>query len=140
MRGSKDWEDPLVTGRNKLPAHASLGAYADAETAKLCDRTASPYVKSLSGDWAFRLFGSPEAAPDGFYSPGSDVSDWARMPVPGNWQMPDHWDALSFPDRPIYLNVFYPFEPDPPHVPEANPTGCYRRTFEIDESWRGRKV
>jgi beta-galactosidase len=140
MQGAKDWETPLMTGRNKLPGHVPLGAYPDAETARAGDRQASPYVKSLNGDWAFLLVASPDAAPERFYSPDFDASDWAALPVPGNWQMPEFWDALSFPDRPIYLNVHYPFEPDPPHVPEANPTGCYRRTFELDAGWGGRRI
>ena len=31
---------------------------------------------------------------------------------------------------PIYTNVQYPFPLDPPHVPDENPTGDHRRTFE----------
>ena len=32
--------------------------------------------------------------------------------------------------KPIYTNVQYPFPIDPPHVPDENPTGDYRRTFD----------
>jgi beta-galactosidase len=40
-------------------------------------------------------------------------------------------------DRPIYTNVIYPFPVDPPHVPDDNPTGCYRTYFDIPEEWQG---
>ncbi len=141
MALTDDYQNPLMIGRNKLAPHTPLGAYPDVETALTGDRTASPYVQLLSDrDWQFRLVASPGAAPAGFYEPTFDATDWAMLPVPGNWQMPHHWSGLSFDDRPIYLNVHYPFEPDPPHVPKANPTGCYRKTFWLDPSWREREV
>ena len=127
-----DWENPQVIGRNKLPGHAPLGAYPDAATALAGDRAASPNVRLLNGAWQFLLVRGPEQAPAGFYEPDFDASDWATMPVPGNWQMPANWASLAFEDRPIYLNVVYPFEANPPFVPEANPTGCYRTTFSLD--------
>jgi beta-galactosidase len=47
---------------------------------------------------------------------------------------------LGYPDKPIYTNIVYPFKADPPRVPQNNPTGLYRRTFTIPESWDGREV
>jgi beta-galactosidase len=41
--------------------------------------------------------------------------------------------------RPIYTNVQYPFPIDPPHVPDENPTGDHRRTFELPE-WGTERV
>ena len=48
--------------------------------------------------------------------------------------MPAHW-VLHGPDgaaygRPQYTNVQFPFPIDPPHVPDENPVGDYRRTFD----------
>ncbi|XP_022139268.1 uncharacterized protein LOC111010223 isoform X2 [Momordica charantia] len=43
-------------------------------------------------------------------------------------------------DKPIYTNVVYPFPVDPPHVPEDNPTGCYRTYFHLPEEWKGRRI
>ena len=43
-------------------------------------------------------------------------------------------------DKPHYTNVQMPFGGEPPHVPEANPTGIYERTFELPESWAGRRI
>ena len=54
-------------------------------------------------------------------------------PVPSNWQMHGH-------DRPIYTNVSYPFDVNPPFVREDNPTGCYRRTFTVPPEWKGEGV
>ena len=42
---------------------------------------------------------------------------------------------------PIYTNVNYPFPKNPPYIPhDDNPTGCYRHTFNIPESWAGRRT
>ena len=43
-------------------------------------------------------------------------------------------------DRPIYTNVQMPFRPQPPNVPDANPTGVYRTTVTVPREWRGRRV
>ncbi|MRT45043.1 beta-galactosidase, partial [Xylella fastidiosa subsp. multiplex] len=37
--------------------------------------------------------------------------------------------------RPIYTNVQFPFPIDPPHVPDENPTGDYRRHFALPADW-----
>ena len=49
--------------------------------------------------------------------------------------MPSHWvlPAGGPYGQPIYTNVQYPFPIDPPHVPDENPTGDHRRTFELPE-------
>ena len=134
MSKLNDWENPLVVGRNKRPGHVPLGAYPNAELALTCDRKASPYVRSLNGTWKFHLASCPEAVPASFFSEGYDVSGWADIVVPGNWQL------QGFDDVPIYTNVAYPFTPNPPFVPKENPTGCYRRTFTVDPAWLGRSI
>ena len=130
----RDWENPLVVGRNKQPGHVPLGAYPDAELALTCDRRASPFVQSLNGRWKFYLAPCPGQVPDGFYRQDFDVSGWAEIAVPGNWQL------QGFHDIPVYANVHYPFPPRPPFVPKENPTGCYRTTFRLDPAWQGRNV
>jgi beta-galactosidase len=78
---------------------------------------------SLDGDWAFRL--SPRAdAPLDFLDPCFDDADWERLPVPSHWQLHGH-------GAPAYTNIAYPFPVDPPHVPDENPTGDYRRAFRV---------
>ena len=46
------------------------------------------------------------------------------------WQMHGH-------GKPAYTNVTFPFPVDPPHVPNENPTGCYRRRFTVPAEWDG---
>ncbi|MDD0858498.1 glycoside hydrolase family 2 TIM barrel-domain containing protein [Arthrobacter alpinus] len=41
---------------------------------------------------------------------------------------------------PQYTNVVYPFPMDLPHVPEENPTGEYRRSITVPESWQGGRI
>lgn len=46
------------------------------------------------------------------------------------------WRTKGY-DVPIYTNFKYPFPVNPPRVPAANPTGCYRTTFRLPGSWGG---
>nr|WP_273386391.1 glycoside hydrolase family 2 TIM barrel-domain containing protein [Cohnella zeiphila] len=107
--------------------------YADEESALEAERGATPYVRLLNGDWAFSYAGSPALAPQGFEASDYDASDWDTIPVPSNWQLHGY-------GRPHYSSCPYPFPIDPPHVPLANPTGCYRTEFAIPPGWEGRFV
>ncbi len=127
-----EWESPAATSRNRETSHVPWGSYEDAGQAKGCDRRASRFVKLLNGTWKFRLYPNPVAAPK-FFAVDFDAQAWQDLPVPSNWQL--HGD-----DRPIYTNVQYPFPVDPPLSPGQNPTGCYRTTFTLPESWQDRQV
>jgi len=132
-----DWTDPTVTGRNRLPPHADVLPYQDAEHAVESARAASPWIHSLTGEWEFRLADSPAEAPADFVDPDFEPAgwdcDWDSVSVPSNWQTEGY-------GAPHYTNVVYPFPLDPPDVPTENPTGCYRRTFTVPDSWNGRQV
>ena len=134
MSSISDWENPLITGKNKRPGHVLMSAYPNARLALTCDRNKSPNVQMLNGTWKFHLAACPEEAPVGFHDEDFDVSGWADIAVPGNWQL------QGFNDIPIYTNVAYPFPPNPPFVPKENPTGCYRHIFTIDPAWLERKI
>jgi beta-galactosidase len=143
MAQLRDWENPLVVGRNRRPMHVPLGAYEDAaaalDAAVRGARHASPFVRVLNGSWKFFLAPTLADVPPRFFGGGYDDSAWSSIPVPSNWQLP----AVALPgykDNPIYANVHYTFAPDPPYVPVANPTGCYRKTFTLDPTWEGRSV
>src|SRR4051795_10410672 len=82
---------------------------------------------SLDGDWAFRLSPTADAQLD-FVEPGFDDSAWERLPVPSHWQLHGY-------GAPAYTNVVYPFPVEPPHVPDDNPTGEYRRRFRLPAGW-----
>ncbi|MEU5867388.1 glycoside hydrolase family 2 TIM barrel-domain containing protein [Nonomuraea sp. NPDC047529] len=86
----------------------------------------------LNGLWRFRL--SPVAdVPDDFARPGFDDAAWDELPVPAHWPLHGH-------GAPAYTNVSYPFPVDPPHVPGENPTGDYRRAFDLPDGWSGGRL
>ncbi|NYI04428.1 glycoside hydrolase family 2 TIM barrel-domain containing protein [Allostreptomyces psammosilenae] len=84
----------------------------------------------LNGPWRFHLSPSVAEAPTGVADPEFDDSGWGELPVPSLWQMHGH-------GSPAYTNVDYPFPIEPPFVPDENPTGDYRRDFEVPEGWGG---
>ncbi len=75
--------------------------------------------------------------PAEFIAVGFDDTAWNAITVPSNWQLEgDEFTLLEGEeegerDNPIYANIKYPFEINPPFVPQDNPTGCYRRHFSI---------
>lgn len=129
-----DWDNPLVFERNREPMHAPLGAWPDAESARTCRWLDSPFVLKLDGLWKFQWFPSPLAVPPEAPNPNFPDVSWRTIPVPSNWQL------HQTPDKPVYTNIAYPFEPNPPHPPPDNPTGFYRRTFSLPPEWEGRRV
>ncbi|MEV8546806.1 glycoside hydrolase family 2 TIM barrel-domain containing protein [Streptomyces sp. NPDC051572] len=88
----------------------------------------------LTGPWRFHLAAGLPHLVEGFHNAGFDDSDWDTIPVPSCWQM----EGLPGEPRfgpPAYTNQVYPFPVDPPHVPDANPTGEYRREFLLPDNW-----
>jgi beta-galactosidase len=129
-----EWEDPEVVGINKEPGHCTLMPYLDLEKALEANRVDSQFYQSLNGSWKFNWVNKPTDRPVDFYKPKYDVSEWAEIPVPSNWQMHGY-------GRPIYLNMQYPFPVNPPHIPhDYNPVGSYRRNFTIPDSWKDRQI
>ncbi|MBN1350570.1 DUF4981 domain-containing protein [candidate division KSB1 bacterium] len=129
-----DWENPEMIGQNKEPGHCTLVPFADVEAAAKGKRDASPCFLSLNGKWKFNWVEKPADRPLDFYQPDFDVSNWDEIPVPGNWQMQGY-------GRPIYLNVRYPFEKNPPFIQKHyNPVGSYRTEFRMPEAWKGRQI
>lgn len=106
---------------------------------------------SLNGDWKFRLLpgvpGLPggdalnhgllaeNEGPEGVAAQNFDDSAWDSMPVPSHWVLQQDGKY----GLPIYTNVQFPFPIEPPFVPDANPTGDYRRRFTIPEGWQNSK-
>lgn len=83
---------------------------------------------SLNGDWRFR-YSSTAEQPEDLADMGLDDSGWDTLAVPAHWQLNGY-------GHPIYTNTRYPFPVDPPRVPTENPTGDYRRSFEVPAGWR----
>ena len=89
---------------------------------------------SLNGKWKFFYGDTPESIPATFYATNFNDRKWDDIRVPSNWEME------GFGDK-IFRNTRSPFRANPPFVPrEYNPTGAYRRTFQIPSSWKGHQV
>ena len=134
----RHFADMRTTGVNRELSHAPIyGTFYDEASAEAYRKTPSKYMLNLNGTWKFQLFGSPEKVPDAFIRPGFEDAEWLDMTVPSNWQ-----NDMRVPDRGIYTRDVYLFQKgmNPPLLPEANPTGCYRRTFEVPADWLERDV
>lgn len=129
-----EWEDPAVSGINRLAAHTNIVPYRSLSVAKTADRYRSSLLKSLNGQWKFQWSRNPRKRPADFHQPHYDASKWKTITVPGSWQMQGYGTLL-------YTNVAYPFEKNPPLVPDGyNPVGSYKTTFTVPENWNGREV
>ena len=98
------------------------------------NRNKASWRISLNGTWKFHYAEKPEGTPDGFFAENFNDKKWSNIHVPSNWEMQGFGD-------PLFRNIATPFRPDPPNVPrECNPTGSYRRTFNIPSTWKNREV
>jgi len=130
---ANDWENPALTNINRMYGRAVYVPFDSKEAAMQLDRTLSPYFKLLNGAWMFSCFENPQAVPEDFFEEDFDCCEWDSIVVPSNWQI----KGCGYPH---YTNVQYPIPTDPPFVPTENPTGCYIREFEIDDSWAGKRI
>ena len=95
---------------------------------------------SLAGAWDFRWFPSASDAVSACPDPTAPDTAWPdRIPVPGHWVL-EHLDGDRRFGTPWYTNVVYPFPVDPPHVPDANPTGDHRTRFVLADLTGGART
>lgn len=128
------WEMPEITQINRLPAHSCLIPYPNQATALGGKREQSSWFQLLNGTWKFQLLDRPEDTDPASLGTGFTDAAWADITVPANWTL------QGFVDKPIYTNIKMPWENRPPLVPDANPTGIYRTTFTVPETWQGRRT
>ncbi len=146
-----DWENPEVFAINKEDTRATALPYAAEAQAAVNNYEASPYFKSLNGNWQFYWTDKIADVPAGFFEEGYTVtsgasskkgapnqisgqSGWTLMPVPGNWEFNGY-------GIPMYVNIGFGFPKNPPFINrDDSPTGAYRHEFDIPQSWDGRKV
>jgi beta-galactosidase len=140
--GSPEWNDFGVFRIGTEPPHTTLMPYADAGQALAADRSRSPYRLSLDGTWRFAYADRPGDRDVDFHRTDVDDSTWDTIPVPSCWQLHGY-------DRPIYVNITYPWwgpnglgeEAQPPAAPTRySPVGQYRRTFTVPRGWAGRRT
>ncbi|MFZ6030035.1 MAG: glycoside hydrolase family 2 TIM barrel-domain containing protein [Chloroflexota bacterium] len=135
LANTPSWKNPQLTGLNKLPPRATLYPFPDEKSALDFDRTRSPWVLDLNGEWDFQIKPRPEKVTEAALK----APTWDKIRVPGNWTMQKDGQGKPY-GLPHYTNVQMPFPNLPPDVPEDNPTGIYRRTFHLPENWQGRRV
>ncbi len=141
----KPWQQPEITAVNRLPMRPRLVSYKNRAQALQELHTESPWFKSLNGSWDFSLFEDPDSCLEfiGDYidvklDDSDDFADsnqnvWDKITVPGNWTMQGY-------NHPHYTNVQMPFPDLPPHTPDKNPTGLYRKVFSLQKGWENRRT
>jgi beta-galactosidase len=131
----EDWDNPSVIARNKEAARFGALPYSDGDES--LDNRESFWKQSLNGIWKFHWVRKPADGPDGFHESAFDDSTWDDIEVPSNWEIEGY-------GIPIYSDMAYPHSVSTTNVPqishEYNPVGSYRRSFDIPEQWRDRKV
>lgn len=124
---------PEALGINRLPAKATFYHFESKEKAKSVKKEYSSFIMELNGTWHFQYTTSPQNLGNNIVSETCDDSNWQKVQVPGCWIADGH-------DHHHYTNIFMPFQADPPQVPIENPTGIYRRTFTLPDSWQNRRT
>ena len=143
---------------HKEDAHATFIPYASVEQMKADakhyaepwqqpDESQAEYI-NLNGTWKFKyvpgtsswLSASPGESE--FQAKDYNDSNWGTIRVPLSWEMANY-------GKPVYTNVGYPFKNNPPDantgmsdygVTDHNATGFYRRTINIPETWKDKRV
>lgn len=113
-----EWENPTVFERGKEQPHAWFK---------------TSHTKLLNGKWRFHYADDIKDAPAGFYRQGFDDSKWALISVPSNWELQGF-------GAPLYVNITYPWTPNPPYIDIPNPVGTYRTSFTVPKEWNKREV
>ncbi len=112
-----------IIEKNKLPARSYFIPFGKKEKALEATiekaRYCSDLVTCLSGEWDFRFYKDPKTLEEEF---DSDVLSFDKIAVPSVWQYTGYLD-------PMYINSSYPFSFDPPRIPEDEPLGRYKESF-----------
>lgn len=115
--------NPELLALGRLPARSTLTPYSDEETLKTGKTN---WRQILDGIWRFQLVDRPEHAPANWTVQAPGPSPWRDIKVPGVWTRQDSGDL------PHYANWQMPFAcPKPPDIPVDNPTGLYRKVFQV---------
>lgn len=146
---NNDWENQNIFAINKEDGHATFIPFANMEEMQAdpayrrpWERTRSSRYVLLNGNWKFNWVKQPEDRPKDFYKTNYDVSAWAEIPVPSNWEMHGY-------GTPIYTNITYPFRNNPPFIQgqrgytvekEPNAVGSYRHEFTLPAGWIDKEV
>ena len=144
-----DWENQEVFQINRCSPRATFFPYSNTKAMMSEETFNYPWISpmkadliSLNGKWDFHFSPSANERPseNDMFTKGN--LKWESINVPSCWEM------LGY-DFPLYVNVDYPFENNPPFIDVKeqykglygeNPVGTYHRTFSIPENWSGKRV
>lgn len=144
-----DWENQEVFQINRCTPRATFFPYSNTK-AMISEETFNyPWISpmkadliSLNGKWDFHFSPSADKRPSesDIFTKGN--LKWESINVPSCWEM------LGY-DSPLYVNVDYPFENNPPFIDVKeqykglygeNPVGTYHKTFSIPKNWEKKRV
>lgn len=134
--GLPEWQVPEIVQVGREYPRAFFMSYHNRNIAAENDYTKSEWYMPLNGNWKFAWFDDYRKRPADFYKPSYDVSGWGEIAVPANWEVNGYGTAI-YTNQPF---EFAPKNPQPPQLPEANPVGLYRTTFEAPLILRDRDV
>ena len=127
-------ENTAVFEINQTEGHAVCIPFKTVGEALTPRKSKSENVLSLNGKWKFHFANTPEGTPNNFFAPNFNDQKWSEITVPSNWEMQGFGD-------PLFRNVAQPFHANPPFVPrEYNPTGSYRKSFNLPANWKSKRV
>ena len=131
---NREWEDLSVFTVNTEYPHATFYPFQSEEESLKDDLTKNNLYKSLNGEWDFKLYQNIDQVPQDFFKNKSVIKKWNKIPVPANWQF--HTD-----DFPVYTNIIYPYEINPPFMPkDYNPIGIYYKQFKLNSNWNSKEI
>lgn len=131
-----EWQNPGIAEVGRETPRAFFMSYHNRNIAAANDYTQSQYYIPLNGKWKFAWFDDYRKRPVEFYKPSYDVRSWGEIDVPANWEVNGYGTAI-YTNQPF---EFAPKNPQPPLLPEANPVGLYRTTFEAPLLLKDRDV
>lgn len=123
----RDWENQAVYAIGTESPRGTFRHYTSVDEASSFGAQSS-LEQTLNGSWKFHYAHRVGERPARFQDPDFDVSAWDDIEVPGPWELQGF-------GTPIYTNVKYPFELNPPYIEgrfgNGTPVGSYRRTFRL---------
>ena len=129
-----EWEDLSIFSINTEKPHATFYPFNSEKLLLDNDLTKNSLYNLLNGNWDFKLYRNIDSVPQNFHQKKSNVKKWNKIPVPANWQ-------FHSKDFPVYSNIIYPYEINPPYMPkDYNPVGLYHKKFKIDKEWSSKEV
>ncbi len=140
-------DDPQTFRVGQIPAHSDHKFYASAEE---MERQESSLCQSLNGTWQFAYSKNPMSRPADFYQTDYNADGFGEIQVPCHIEMAGY-------DKIHYINTLYPWEGKVYRRPayalgkdkteegsfseaEYNPVGSYRKSFDLEEGLRGKRV